>query len=279
MAYELLMTMADPSESSSAPEVIIEGRRFVYPVTDFNLLSEIPLERLRNSVSLAEALDSGEVTVRWQNDLPVTAADFANKFQYQIPGSLNNPEATTGPTADNDSTEGYGPLSVWLNEAPQSSSAGPSAAADPEAFVCLDATPGAAIWRSLTKAAEGTGLIQQVDFVDDATEYDVSGSQSYTEVYEYELDAGPGQYIVWWYYEMSANANKGAGGIIKFDGTQVGGHSMEAPEDDTLTGFSGLFDIDITDDDPHTISIELKAIGSGAAEIMNNSRLEILGVA
>lgn len=66
-----------------------------------------------------------------------------------VPANLaftNNFAATADPTTANDSTQGYSPGSVWINTA------------DGRAFLCYDATPGAAVW---VNDAQSGGLGQQ----------------------------------------------------------------------------------------------------------------------
>lgn len=56
----------------------------------------------------------------------------------------NNPKnnlASSNPAAANDNTQGYRALSIWINTT------------SGEAFICTDATTGAAVWKSLTKLA------------------------------------------------------------------------------------------------------------------------------
>jgi hypothetical protein len=70
-----------------------------------------------------------------------------------VEGPLNNPDATTDPSgtrvggtisdSDDDRNDGYGPLSFWLNNTSQ------------EAFVCTNATVGAATWVSLSESGLG----------------------------------------------------------------------------------------------------------------------------
>lgn len=59
---------------------------------------------------------------------------------------INNLNATTDPTVNDDSGDGYEPGSLWVNKSGQA------------VWACVDATPGAAIWISL---GIGAGLINQ----------------------------------------------------------------------------------------------------------------------
>lgn len=52
---------------------------------------------------------------------------------------LHNPSAAADPTAADDASEGYSELSMWLNTATD------------EVFVCTDPSPGAAVWKSVSK--------------------------------------------------------------------------------------------------------------------------------
>lgn len=52
---------------------------------------------------------------------------------------LNNVAATTAPGASDDETEGYGPMSVWINTS-----------GDGDIYMCIDATTGAARWREIS---------------------------------------------------------------------------------------------------------------------------------
>lgn len=55
----------------------------------------------------------------------------------------NNLDASAAPTANNDSTQGYSPLSIWIFEG--------------VTYRCVDATPGAAVWIETGISAEDLG--------------------------------------------------------------------------------------------------------------------------
>lgn len=52
-------------------------------------------------------------------------------------------DATVDPTVNDDSGDGYGPTSVWVN------------ATDDKVFICADAAAGAAVWRQVAGSAGG----------------------------------------------------------------------------------------------------------------------------
>ena len=56
-------------------------------------------------------------------------------------------DATVAPTVNDDVTGGYEPGSVWVD------------VTNDKAYVCLDATDGAAVWTEVTQA--GTGKLVQ----------------------------------------------------------------------------------------------------------------------
>lgn len=68
--------------------------------------------------------------------------------QYEEEGNLskNNPNATVNPGVNDDSTQGYGVLSYWLNTVSN------------ELFVCLDPSAGAAVWKSTTLTVVSTSI-------------------------------------------------------------------------------------------------------------------------
>jgi hypothetical protein len=91
-----------------------------------------------------------------QNFTPIPMGALA------VPSTFNNPlgeldaaigkhnlDATVDPTANDDADDGYGVGSRWVNVATDS------------AFMCVDATPGAAIWTQLN-AAEGGGAVEVI---------------------------------------------------------------------------------------------------------------------
>ena len=65
--------------------------------------------------------------------------------------ALNNFSATTDPTASDDSTEGYGQNSKWYNTV------------DEEAYLCVDASVGAAVWIKMTLTVDELGALAFLD--------------------------------------------------------------------------------------------------------------------
>jgi hypothetical protein len=61
---------------------------------------------------------------------------------------LNNYVATTAPSVNNDSTEGYSKGSTWIHT---------TAVPNPEAYICVDASVGAALWQVTTLTATDLG--------------------------------------------------------------------------------------------------------------------------
>ena len=66
-------------------------------------------------------------------------------------GSLNNATATVPPTANNDSTEGYAPLSLWVDTASNL------------VYVCSDAAVGAAVWTPVLPVGTTAGTVAAGD--------------------------------------------------------------------------------------------------------------------
>lgn len=63
----------------------------------------------------------------------------------------NNLTATTDPTVNDDETQGYEPLSKWVNTSTE------------EVFLCVDASTGAANWQTTTLNADDLGTAALVD--------------------------------------------------------------------------------------------------------------------
>lgn len=63
----------------------------------------------------------------------------------------NNLSATTAPTGDNDTDEGYEVGSVWID------------VTNDNAYICLDPTDGAAVWRQIGGTSEITGSFNLAD--------------------------------------------------------------------------------------------------------------------
>lgn len=80
-----------------------------------------------------------------------TEADRAAAAAASLP--QNNLSATTAPTVDNDSTEGYSIGSKWYD------------IANDEAYVLLDSTAGAAVWITSTLSVDDLGALAVLDTV------------------------------------------------------------------------------------------------------------------
>jgi len=70
---------------------------------------------------------------------------------------LLNPIATLNPIAANDSTQGYGVGSIWVN------------ATTSDAFIALDVTVGAAVWKSISNVLSNTTAIVKPTSADDSS--------------------------------------------------------------------------------------------------------------
>lgn len=69
----------------------------------------------------------------------------------------NKYDATTAPTTGDDSNDGYAAGSVWYDTT------------NDEAYICLDATVGAAVWVEATLTTSDLGTSATKDFIDDDT--------------------------------------------------------------------------------------------------------------
>lgn len=90
-------------------------------------------------------------TINSRTTLEISADDWAivycdgTEWQAFVNDKFSNYEATTAPTVSNDTTEGYTVGSRWYDTT-----------AD-EAYVCLDATTGAAVWVNTTLTIDDLG--------------------------------------------------------------------------------------------------------------------------
>lgn len=82
-------------------------------------------------------------------DIATNAADIVT---LQASVVTNNLSATANPTIDDDSDDGYSVGSLWVN------------VTDDKAFIALDITVGAAIWKRLGSIMFKTVLTGQLDF-------------------------------------------------------------------------------------------------------------------
>lgn len=87
-----------------------------------------------------------EVSGTW---VPVTTDDF---------GPQNSYEATSAPSVTNDSSEGFGVGSQWVDTT-----------AD-EAYICVDASVGAAVWENITLTADDLADVAVSGSYDDLTD-------------------------------------------------------------------------------------------------------------
>jgi len=111
----------------------------------------------------------------------------------QLPGAagrLDNLVATTNPTVDDDSDDGYGIGSVWTNTTSK------------EYFVCLDATIGAAVWTSTTTAAP-PDCYEAEDETTDSTD-----GATFTPLTDQSITPVAGEYEVDWSGEISGANNR-----------------------------------------------------------------------
>jgi len=133
----------------------------------------------------------GELALRdadaWTFVAPLAGWEVYNqadtrRYRYTATGwrptkPLNNLTATTDPGAANDETEGYEPLSRWLN-----TNTG-------EFWLCIDATAGSAVWDQTTLSIDELGSLA---LGDDAADVPYSGAAPGSDVAA-ALDALQGQ--------------------------------------------------------------------------------------
>jgi len=107
-----------------------------------------------------------------------------------IEGRKVNSAATTDPTVNDDSDDGYDVGSIWVNTT------------DDSVFVCVDSTVGAAVWITVLGVAQHKALRHLIHFIDDGPA-DGFASGAYHEM----LPAGPfPTSYIWW--ESAAKLKK-----------------------------------------------------------------------
>jgi len=83
-------------------------------------------------------LTNEEILIVWQLESVANSTDIIKDSSWQIDWLLHKRDATTAPTADDDSWDWYAVWSRWIDTT-----------ADKE-YVCLDATATAAVWTETT---------------------------------------------------------------------------------------------------------------------------------
>lgn len=107
------------------------------------------------SLALKNTIDSSTLI----DDEVVTEAKLSTAVQTKLNAnaSQNNTTATTDPTVNDDSSDGYSVKSLWLNQ-----SSG-------EAFMCFDATVGAAVWKKTTLTVDELGALALKNTIDSSS--------------------------------------------------------------------------------------------------------------
>ena len=97
-------------------------------------------------------------------DNVVTESKLSSSVQTKLNAgsTFNNTTATTDPTVGDDSGDGYSVKSIWLNQ-----SSG-------EAFLCFDASVGAAVWKKTTLTVDELGTLALKNTIDNASIIDNS---------------------------------------------------------------------------------------------------------
>ena len=130
MATQLLLSTV----STTVVLADLGNRTFTHPTTNFDLLTQFPLERLRDSASLAAALAGGTITL-----LDEVGTRVVLLTDFYVKPIKNNYTATTVPGVSNDAVAGYRRGSEWLNTTTNI------------LYSCAFAGAGAAIWYPMTR--------------------------------------------------------------------------------------------------------------------------------
>ena len=120
---------------------------------------DVDLGNLLQPPQTGVASPVGTVTPRYAGDLYVNTtantswiANSTSSFSWERADNVKSVEVAADPTAGNDSTQGYEPLSLWLNSNTN------------DLWVCKSATVGAAVWVNVNSGS-GTSVIYDVNQV------------------------------------------------------------------------------------------------------------------
>lgn len=185
------------------------GRSLSYPSTDSaSLETVLPGAIVRAGKVLAFDVN-GEPTVEDTdaNSAIAAAASAAAAAASAALLPLNNFTATTDPTVNDDSDDGYTVGSRWVNLTLD------------ESYICVDATVGAAVWINSTLTTDELGSAALADLIDDdtfatASDTTVPSSESVKAYVDAEVGAIPsssGSLIEVQYFTASGTWTKPAG--------------------------------------------------------------------
>jgi hypothetical protein len=150
-----LLTDAEYSPTIAASEESIRTQVDDSIQEVYDIVDEAKLDKTGNLLGTWQGLQptqaepglSAKVNAHLADDVQVT-----NEGQTEPPHGLskNNVDATVDPIATNDSSEGYSVNSIWINTT------------DDKAFICVDATQGAAVWKNISDASVLDSVIKKL---------------------------------------------------------------------------------------------------------------------
>lgn len=123
---------------------------------DIVRITELPGANPLSGIELVPMVQSGVTVTRSVQDIVsegglqahIDAPDPHPQYAFRV---KNNLEATTDPTVNDDSTQGYEPTSRWVNTVTE------------EFFICVTNTTGAANWQTLTLTLDELGSAALAD--------------------------------------------------------------------------------------------------------------------
>lgn len=144
---ELIFTI-DDTNSHVDSDTAHNASSIVYDPSNSDLTSDNVQDAIDEHVESTSAHASEDITYDNSNS---SLGSSTVKDALDELGIKNNPSATSDPTANDDSTQGYKPFSRWINTSTN------------EIFICLDATTGSANWQQATLTIDELGSAAIVD--------------------------------------------------------------------------------------------------------------------